>query len=107
MSATYPTKVRVYAKVIEAGSGFTDPENIVYVTSPTLGIGRRAVSTQIDNLSSHTIRVKINGNADAVYAMPAGVTQVFHAGDLFISKLQFSNASSGATASDIQVMVTG
>jgi hypothetical protein len=52
-----------------------------------------------------TMKMRINGNANATIDLPANATQIFNPGDLKASNLQFANAS--GTNGTIDIFVTG
>ena len=93
---------RVYDLIIVDGTSFSDANNLVDIAGDT---GGYAVFAQITNNSGgQDLRMMINGSTNAVMDLPADSTQVFNAGDLSISKIQFSNAASG-TVHDCPVQV--
>jgi hypothetical protein len=93
---------KVYNLIIVDGTSFDDANNLVDIASDT---GGYAVFAQITNNSGgQDLRMRINGVSDAVMDLPADSTQVFNAGDLSISKIEFSNAASG-TVNDCPVQV--
>jgi len=49
------------------------------------------------------IKVQLNGSTSAVFMLAAGDTQIFNAGDLFVSKLAFEGGSSDT---DIEVILS-
>jgi hypothetical protein len=51
-------------------------------------------------------KMKINGNASAIIALAANVTQIFNPGDLTISRLEFDNSASGASSGSVAILVT-
>ena len=85
---------KVYDQSIAAASTYTDTANIVDVASDTGGF---AVFAQITNKhATQDIRMRINGVSDAIMDLPANSTQVFNAGDLAITLIEFDNSVSGA-----------
>jgi hypothetical protein len=93
---------KVYNVEVVVGTTYTDTANIVDVAGDT---GGYAVFAQITNQeAAGDIRMRINGVSDAVMDLPADSTQVFNAGDLSISKIEFDNSASGA-ATDVTVQV--
>jgi hypothetical protein len=59
--------------------------------------GGTAVFVQIQNTdSSDSVKVKLNGSANAIFTLAANSSQIFNHGDLVISKIEFDNTASGA-----------
>lgn len=95
---TYP---RVWDFEIEGGDTYEDH------TVDILGdLGGYAVFTQISNLDSQAIKVKLNGSSSAIFDLAGNETQVFNAGELSISMIQFDNSTSGASATTVQVLAS-
>ncbi len=78
------------------GSAFTD--NVIDITGT---YGSYAKFVQISNLGTvspgQDIKVKLNGSATAIMQLAAGDTQVFNAGDLSVTKLEFQGGTSDTT----------
>lgn len=93
---------KVYDLTLVGGSTFTD--NVADITGDT---GGYATFVQITNKSlTQDVRVRLNGSASAVFDLAANHTQIFNTGDLVVSKLEFDNSSSGATDTDVQVVLS-
>ena len=76
------------------------------VQTCALPICTYATFVQIANQGSTGVKVKLNGNASAIFDLGGQETQVFNQGDLAISKLEFANTVSGGSATDIQVLLS-
>ncbi len=103
------TTLRVYnlAPVIDSVvGGDTDDSATGYAAGNVANIfedtGGYAVFTQITNSGSVTLKVKVNGDTNAVFDLSSGDTQVYNHGDLLIAKIEFGNAS-GSTVGEVQV----
>lgn len=92
----FPT---VYNLSVAVGSGYDD--NVADIAGDT---GSYANFVQITNVGSDDIKVKINGLSGAIFTLDGGATQVFNAGDLVVTKLNFLNDMSGGTTTDVQVL---
>lgn len=69
--------------------------------------GGHAVFAQLTNMGSNgTIRVRLNGLATAIFDISQGDTQVFNAGDLSLSMIEFENTVSGSATVEIQVILS-
>jgi len=66
--------------------------------------GSNASFVQMTNEDSTSVKVRINGNANAIFDLAGVTTQVFNTGDLTISKLEFQNNASGATTVNVQLI---
>jgi hypothetical protein len=88
---------------VTAAGGSVYADNVVDILGDT---GGYATFVQITNVSGNSVKVRINGNTNAVFDLGAAVTQVFNTGDLTISKLEFQNNASGATTTTIQVIAS-
>ena len=86
-----------------AGSVYSTSGNTIDILGTT---GGNATFVQLTNVSGNDVKVRINGNTNAVFDLGAAVTQVFNTGDLVISKLEFQNNASGATTTVIQVIAS-
>lgn len=95
---TFP---KVYDMAITQGTAFTD--NVIDILSDT---GGHAVFVQIANQGTAAVRVRVNGTADAIFDLGASETQVFNAGDLSVTKLEFINSVSGGGPADVQVLLS-
>ncbi len=97
---TYPS---VSSLTVTAGTTFTDTGNSVDILSDFSSF---ANFVQIDNQTAQDIRVRLNGLTTAVFDLGASETQVFNAGDLQITKIEFDNTASGAVDADVQVIMS-
>lgn len=95
------TFARVWNILVPQGTSFTD--NVIDILGTT---GGHTVFTEIVNQGSTAVRVRVNGSADAVFDLGAGEHQIFNAGELAITKLEFVNNVSGGTTADIQVIAS-
>jgi hypothetical protein len=93
----------VYDLSVEAGTTYTDTDNVADIATDT---GSYAAFAQITNQhDAQTVRMRINGTA--VVDLPALTTQVFNSGDLAVSKLEFDNSESGAAGpAAIQILLS-
>jgi len=85
---------KVYDLEIAVGTTYTDVlTNVADIATDT---GGYAVFAQVTNkeASGVDIRMRVNGVTDAVMDLPGDSTQVFNAGDLSISKIEFDNTAS-------------
>ena len=81
---------RVYDLSVAAGESYDD--NSIDIVDDN---GSYAIFTQITNKhADQDFKMKLNGSA--VLDLPANSVQVFNAGDLDISKIEFDNSESGA-----------
>ena len=95
---TYP---RVWDVDVDGGDTWEDDEIDI------LGdLGGYAVFTQISNTGEEAIKVRLNGDTNATFDLADGETQVFNAGELSISKIQFDNTVSGAGDTTVQVLAS-
>ncbi len=86
------------------GTTFATPANIVDILGTT---GGYATFVQLVNESGGAdVKVRINGNTNAVFDLISGTVQVFNVGDLLISKLEFQPLSGSATGTIIQVIAS-
>ena len=92
---------RVWNILVPQGTDFTD--NVVDILTDA---GGQSVFTQISNQGATDVRVRVNGSANAVFDLGAGETQVFNAGDLVVTKLEFVNDVSGGVTADVQVLAS-
>lgn len=92
----YPSVTDV---VVTAGETYDDA--VVDIAGDT---GSYANFVQITNNGPDNVQVKLNNLSSAVFTLEASATQVFNAGDLVITKLNFLNAVSGGTTADLQVL---
>jgi len=92
---------RVFNILIPQGTDFTD--NVIDILTDT---GGHAIFTQIDNQGATAVRVRVNGSVNAVFDLAAAETQVFNAGDLTVTKLEFVNDVSGGVTADVQVLAS-
>jgi hypothetical protein len=93
---------RSYTLTVAEGSGYAN--NIINVLTDN---GSPATFAQITNMNasgSSYILVQINGLSNATFPLYAGTTQTFDKGDLSITQLAFSDASS-STAGNTSVNV--
>lgn len=90
---------KVYDINAEANSDYD--ENQADIIGET---GGSAVFAQITNKGSEDVKIKLNNKTDAVIDLPAGSTQVFNAGDVFISSIKIKNESSSSV--DVQILVS-
>ena len=84
----------VYPKVydVSVAAASTYAANQIDIAGDT---GGYAIFAQItNNHSSQDVRMKLNGSA--IMDLPANSTQVFNAGDLSLSLVEFDNSTSGA-----------
>jgi hypothetical protein len=90
---------KVYNLTVEQGTDYSD--NVVDIAGDTESY---ANFVQITNQGSSSVRVRINGLSGATFELGGSETQVFNAGDLLVTKLNFINNVSGGTAADVQVL---
>lgn len=82
--------------VIGAGDGIDDENMSLDIVST---YGGTAVFVQIQNTdNSNSVKVKLNGSSTAIFTLGTNSTQIFNHGDLVISKIEFDNTASGASA---------
>lgn len=86
---------------ITVNNGETFDDAVVDIAGDT---GSYANFVQITNMGPDDIKIKLNGLSSAVFALEANSTQVFNAGDLVITKLNFLDDVSGGTYADVQVL---
>jgi len=67
--------------------------------------GSAAVYSQMVNSGTVSLKMRLNGDVNAVLDLAAGSEQIFNNGDAIISKIEFGNAS-GSTAGAVQVTVS-
>jgi hypothetical protein len=91
----------VYNKAIAAGSTYS--ANVCDIMGDT---GGWAVFCQISNTGGGDVRVRVNGLTGAIFDLYDGHEQIFNAGDLSISKLEFDSSGSGGTGTNIQVLLS-
>ena len=91
--------------VISAGAATTDDNMSLDIVTT---YGGAAVFVQIQNTdSSHSVQVVLNGSADAIFTLDANSTQIFNAGDLVVSKIEFDNSASGTSDVDaVEVLLS-
>jgi len=83
---------KVYDLSVAAGSAFED--NQADVIGDTGGF---ATFTQITNThGSQDVRIRLNGQATAIFDLAFGESQIFNAGELSVSLIEVSNDTSGA-----------
>lgn len=92
----------VFSKTIAAGSTYTTTGNYINVLDD---YGAPALFTQI-TVSGHAVNVRLNGSTSAVLPIASGTTQIFNAGDLPITKLEFDNSTSGTTTATVVVTIS-
>jgi hypothetical protein len=92
------TTPRVYNLTLGAASTFTDAPNQAKILADT---GGTAIFAQI-TVSAAT-QVRLNGNVNATFTLGAGATQVFNAGDLAISLIQFASTPGGTATVIVSV----
>jgi hypothetical protein len=98
---------KVYNLSIEAGSTYTDEDNIADVLADTGGFAIFAQITNKEASMGQDIKMRLNGITDAIMDLPANSTQVFNAGDLSITKFEFDNSESGATGPvEVQIVLS-
>ena len=90
---------KVYNLTVEQETDYSD--NVVDIAGDTESY---ANFVQITNQGSSSVRVRINGLSGATFELGGSETQVFNAGDLLVTKLNFINNVSGGTAADVQVL---
>jgi len=95
---TFP---RVWDLTLAGGSTYTDNEIDILGT-----YGGYAVFAQIQNTGSEAVKVRLNGSATAIFDLSGSETQVFNAGELSISMIQFDNSVSGASSTTVQVLTS-
>ncbi len=96
---TFP---RVYDNTLSGGDTYADAEIDILGT-----LGGYAVFTQITNTSgSQDIKVKLNGDSNAIFDLAHGETQVFNFGELSVSSIAFDNSTSGASTATVQTIVS-
>jgi hypothetical protein len=81
------------AGVIGAGDGPSDTNMSLDIVE-TYGAPAMFVQIKCTD-SSDGVKVKLNGNADAVFTLESNSTQIFNHGDLVITKIEFDNSASG------------
>lgn len=101
--ASENTFLRTYSVTVAAGSTYTD--NVVNILGDT---GSAAIFTQINNqTSSKTLKVKVNGSSDAIFDLAGNESQIFNAGELSVTKLEFDYSASGASGNiSVEVIVS-
>tara|TARA_Y100000034_G_scaffold3535_1_gene4276 strand:- start:5416 stop:6045 length:630 start_codon:yes stop_codon:yes gene_type:complete len=88
----------VYDRTISFGDTYGDNE---------IDLGGTAVFVQIANTGAEDIKVRLNGSTSATFDLAAGTEQIFNAGDMSVSLLQFDhNASGGAADVTVQVIAS-
>jgi len=88
---------------VVGGTSYSTPANVIdYVGT----YGNPASFVQLTNNSAGNVKVRINGNTSAVFTLGPAVTQVFNAGDLTVSKLEFDNSTSGAATVNVSVIAS-
>jgi len=86
---TYP---KVWNRFIDANTSYGDADNVVDILTDT---GSYATFVQMTNgHATQGVTVRLNGLADAIFTLEAATEQVFNAGDLVITKIEFANAYS-------------
>jgi hypothetical protein len=99
---TFP---KVYDVTVDASSTYTLATNIVDILGDT---GGHAVFAQITNTtvaaSDKNVKVKLNGLADSIFDLASGDTQVFNAGELAITLIEF--ADNGSEEQTIQIVLS-
>lgn len=106
-NASENTFPKVYDLSIDAGTTYSDSDNIADILSDTGGYAVFAQITNKEASNGQDIRMRLNGVAEAVMDLPANSIQVFNAGDLAITKIEFDNSSSGATGPvAVQIVVS-
>jgi hypothetical protein len=94
------TTPRVYNLTTAAGSAFA--ANQAPILADT---GGTAVFAQITNNGAGAVTVRLNGNTNAVFTLPAGTSQVFNAGDLSLSLIEVANGTGSSIPVQILVSV--
>lgn len=90
--------------VIAAGETWDDTNMALDILGTYNG---HAVFVQISNLdSSNDVQVRLNGSVDAVFTVEGGSSQIFNAGDLSVTKLEFNNPSSGSEIDRVEVIIS-
>jgi hypothetical protein len=98
---------RVYDVSVAAASTYTDAANKVDIASDTGGYAVFAQITNQEASGGQDIRMRLNGLTTAIVDLPANSTQVFNAGDLALTLIEFDNSTSGATGPvDVQVVLS-
>jgi len=82
---------------VVGGTSYSTPANVIDFVGT---YGNPASFVQLTNNSANGVKVRLNGNTNAV------LTQVFNAGDLTVSKLEFDNSTSGATTVSVSVLAS-
>jgi hypothetical protein len=95
---TFPV---VYTLTVNNGTTYT--ANVANILADN---GGAALFVQIANQGSTAVKVRLNGNANAIFDLAGSETQVFNHGDLSITKLEFANTVSGGSATTIQVLAS-
>jgi len=93
--STFPV---VESNVVANGSGF-GAANLIDIVDT---YGAHAVFVQISTDADITVR--LNGSSSADFTLDAAATQVFNAGDLTVTSLDFANSSGGPAA--VQVIMS-
>lgn len=98
---------KVYDLSIAAGSTYTDVGNYADILADTGGYAVFAQITNKEAAMGQDIKMRLNGVTDAVLDLPANSTQVFNAGDLSLTKIEFDNSVSGATGPvEVQIVLS-
>ena len=104
------TYAKVYNVSVANGSTYTTGYNGSTSSGNTVTIlgdtGGFAVFVQIANQGSTAVKVQLNGNANAIFDLGAGETQVFNSGDLSVTSVAFANVASGGSTSNVQVIAS-
>ena len=95
---TYPI-----VNTLDVTYGSTYADNVFDILGTT---GSFAVFVQITNEGGTAVKVRLNGNTNAIFDLDAGHTQVFNNGDLSVTKLEFSNLTSGGSDTTVQVLAS-
>ncbi len=91
-------------QLVVAAGGSTWSDNQIDILGDYNG---HAVFAQLTNMSTAgTVRVRLNGAATAIFDLEQGDTQVFNAGDLSLSMLEFENTESGSPNVEVQVILS-
>lgn len=87
---TFP---RTYTVTVAAGSTYA--ANVIDIVGDN---GGPAVFCQINNqTSSKTVRVKLNGSTDSIFDLAGNESQIFNAGELSVTRIEFDYSASGAS----------
>lgn len=97
---------KVYDLSIDGGTTFSDTDNVADILGDTGGYAVFAQITNKEGAMGTDLRMRLNGNSDAVMDLLANSTQVFNAGDLAITEIAFENTNSGGGAVDVQIVVS-